>query len=265
MSVVCLTSAHGSPGVTTTALVLAATWPSHRRCLLVEADPFGGVIAARYGLGDTPGLSSLAADSRRGLDNDSVWRHTQHLPGGVPVLVGAATLDEAHAVLRDLTPALTTWATNQTEIDVIIDCGRVLPGRSTVDITGQAGVVMVLTRPTLDQLRPATHQVGTLNASGIDAGLLLVGDEPYRPGEVSAALDVDVVGVVSWDPRTAAVLTGSRGAVRDLGRSRLVRSVAALAQRLAPLPSSEPDLQPDSEAAVELASLVGDQPQEARS
>lgn len=264
MSVVCLTSAHGSPGVTTTALVLAATWPPHRRCLLVEADPFGGVIAARYGLGDTPGLSSLAADCRRGLDDDSVWRHTQYLLGGVPVLVGAATLDEAYAVLRDLTPALTKWFTNQTEIDVIIDCGRILPGLSTVGIIGEAGVGMVLTRPTLDQLRPATHRVGALNASGIDAGLLLVGDEPYGPGEVIAALDVDVVGVVGWDPRTAAVLTGSRGAVRNLRRSPLVRSVAALAQRLAPLPSSEPDLQPDPETATQSTPFMRDQPQEAR-
>ncbi len=264
MSVVCLTSAHGSPGVTTTALALAATWPSHRRCLLVEADPFGGVIAPRYGLGDTPGLSSLAADSRRGLDNDSVWRHTQHLPGGVPVLVGAATLDEAYAVLRDLAGSLTTWATNQAEIDVIVDCGRILPGRSTAGIIGPAGVVMVLTRPTLDQLRPATHQVGALNASGIDAGLLLVGEEPYGAVEVSAALDVDVVGVVSWDPRTAGVLTGSHGTVRDLRRSPLVRSVATLAQRLAPPPPPQPDPIPDPEIAAESVSLVQDQPQEAR-
>ena len=99
---VCLGSAHGSPGVTTTALALAATWPEHRRCLLVEADPFGGVIAARYGLGDTPGLSSLAAVGRRGLDDDVVWQHAQQLSGGVLVLVGPASADEAHAVVRDL-------------------------------------------------------------------------------------------------------------------------------------------------------------------
>ena len=64
MSLIGLCSAHGSPGVTTTALTLAATWPEDRPCLLVEADPFGGVIGARYGLGDTPGLSSLAAVAR---------------------------------------------------------------------------------------------------------------------------------------------------------------------------------------------------------
>lgn len=261
MSVICLTSAHGSPGVTTTALTLAATWPSHRRCLLVEADPFGGVIAARYGLGNTPGLSSLAADSRRGLDDDAVWRHAQHLPGGVPVLVGPATPDEAHAVLRDLAGALTTWSTGQTEIDVIIDCGRIPTGLPPVGVIAEANAVMVLTRSTLDQLRPAAHRYGVLNASGVDAGLLLVGDKPYGPAEVTAALKANVAGVVAWDPRTAAVLTGSHGAVRDLRRSPLVRSVAILAERLAPPLSPEPD----PETTAQQVPLIEDQPQEARS
>ena len=106
MSLVVLCSAHGSPGVTTTALALAATWPENRRCLLVEADPFGGVIGARYGLGDTPGLSSLAAGARGGIDEEAVWSHAQQLPGGVPMLVGPASADEAHAVLRDVAEVL---------------------------------------------------------------------------------------------------------------------------------------------------------------
>ena len=40
MAVVALTSASGSPGVTTTAVGLALTWP--RPVLLIEADPTGG-------------------------------------------------------------------------------------------------------------------------------------------------------------------------------------------------------------------------------
>ena len=73
--------------------------------------------------------------------------------------------------------------------------------------------------------------------SGVDVGLLLVGDKPYGAGEVSATLGVPVAGVVAWDPQAAAVLTGTYGAVRDLRRSPLVRSVGALAERLAVPPS----------------------------
>jgi len=260
MSMVCLASAHGSPGVTTTAVALAATWPPHRRCLLIEADPFGGVIAARYGLGDTPGLSSLAAEARRGLDDEAVWRHAQHLPGGVPVLVGPATAEEARAVLRDLGGALSAWSTGRGEIDVIIDCGRITAGSPVIDLVGAAGPTMVLVRPTLDQLRPAVHRLEALAASGVGAALLLVGDEPYGAAEVAAALQTRVEGGIAWDPRSAAVLTGAHGAVRDLRRSPLVRSIATLAERLAP-PRSEPA----THATLAPVVQVSDQPQEARS
>ncbi len=248
MSLVCLGSAHGSPGVTTTALALAATWPEHRRCLLVEADPFGGVIAARYGLGDTPGLSSLAAVGRRGLDDDVVWAHAQHLPGGVGVLVGPASADEAHAVLQDVAGGLAAWSAAQTAVDMIVDCGRIAPGSAVMGAFAGSGVVMVLTRPTLDQLRPAAHRVRSLHDSGADASLLLIGDKPYGVDEVTTTLGVPVAGVVAWDPRTAAVLAGTHGAVRDLRRSPLVRSVRTLADRLA-MPATRSDVGEDLDPA----------------
>ena len=47
MAVIALTSASGSPGVTTTAVALAFLWP--RPVVLVEADPTGGsAILAGY-------------------------------------------------------------------------------------------------------------------------------------------------------------------------------------------------------------------------
>ena len=246
---VCVGSAHGSPGVTTTALVLAATWPEHRRCLLVEADPFGGVIAARYGLGDTPGLSSLAAVGRRGLEDEVVGQHTQQLAGGVRVLVGPATADEAHAVLRDLAGAFAAWSSAHTEVDVIVDCGRLGPGFPVVGSLVGAGALMVLTRSALDQLRPAAHRVGSLRGSGVDASVLLVGDKPYGAHEVATTLGVPVAGVVAWDPRAGAVLTGRQGGVGDLRRSPLVRSVRTLADRLAG-PALSPVVGEDSDPAL---------------
>ena len=233
MSLVGLCSAHGSPGVTTTALVFAATWPEHRRCLLVEADPFGGVLGARYGLGDTPGLPSLAAVARHGLDEEAVWRNVQQLPGGVGVLVGPASAEEAHAVLADVAGVLADWCTTQTDVDVIVDCGRIGPSSPVVEMLTRADTVMVLARPSLDQLRPAAHRLSALKTSGVEASLLLVGDKPYGSDEVAVTLNTDVAGVIAWDPRTAAVLTGARGAVRDLHRSPLVRSTATLTSRLA--------------------------------
>ena len=244
MSLVGLCSAHGSPGVTVTAVALAATWPEGRRCLLIEADPFGGVIGARYGLSDTPGLSSLAAIAQRGLDEATVHRHVQELPGGVAVVVGPGSADEAHAVLRDVAGPLTGWCATQNNLDIIVDCGRTAPASPTLEFLAKADAVMVLVRPSIDQLRPAAHRVAALVAAGVTASMLLVGESPYRPDEVAATLTVDIEGVLAWDPRTAAVLEGARGTVRDLRRSPLVRSAATLAAKIAGAP-------PDSESDVD--------------
>jgi hypothetical protein len=210
-----------------------------------------------------PGLSSLAADSRRGLDQETIWQHVQHLPGGVPVLVGPATAAEARVVLRELSGSLSALPSGEDELDVIIDCGRITAGSPALDLAGSGARVLLLARPTVDQLRPAVHRMETLRASSVDAALVLVGDTPYGPAEVEAAMRTRVEGVVTWDPRIAAILTGARGAVRDLRRSPLVRSIAVLAERLAPSPTSRSDpALPVTEAADASPS---EQPQEIRS
>ena len=73
MTVVALASVKGSPGVTTAATALAAAWPTGRQVLLVEADPFGGDLAPRYGSTVTGGLASLFAAARRTLTPEAVW------------------------------------------------------------------------------------------------------------------------------------------------------------------------------------------------
>ena len=68
MALIVLTSAAGSPGVTTTAVGLALTWP--RPVLLVEADPTGGsaVLAGYLPRQHRPpgGLIDLAWAHRQG-------------------------------------------------------------------------------------------------------------------------------------------------------------------------------------------------------
>ena len=69
MAVIVLGSAAGSPGVTTSALGLALTWP--RPVLLIEADPTGGsAMLAGFFRGTTAhtaGLIDLAWAQREGL------------------------------------------------------------------------------------------------------------------------------------------------------------------------------------------------------
>ncbi len=231
MSPLCLCSAHGSPGVTTTAVALAGVWPDGRRVLLVEGDPSGGVLAARFGLSDTPGLVSLAAVARRGLDGEVVWRHAQQLPGGIPVLVSPPSAEQAQAALRDLTNPLAEWCARHGEVDVVADCGRLTPNPVNLELLRRADRVWLVARPSADQLRPAAGRVEALRVIGVDASLLLVGDTPYSPSDVESALGVAVAGVVTWDPPAADALAGGAPG-RDVRRSLLVRSAASLADGL---------------------------------
>jgi hypothetical protein len=158
-------------------------------------------------------------------------------------------------VLRDLARILADWAVAQAEVDVIVDCGRIAPGSAMLTAMTAADLVLVVTRPSIDQLRPAAARSTALTSAGVRSGLLWVGDHPYGPAEVAATLDVDVAGVIAWDPRTAAVLTGLHGAVRDLRRSPLVRSAATLAAELAPTPGVGVEV---GSAGAGRVSLVGE-------
>ena len=63
-------------------------------------------------------------------------------------------------------------------------------------------------------------------------GLLLVGDRPYGPGEVTAATDATVVGMLPLDPRSADVLAGRAGSARGLDRRPLLAAAARVAQQV---------------------------------
>jgi len=249
MSLTCLCSAHGSPGVTTTSVALVGVWPEGRSVLLVEADPWGGMLAARLGLSDHPGLVSLAAAARHGLDEELVWRHAQQAADGVAVIVAPPSPEHARSALRDLAGPFAAWCGAQDAVDVVADCGRLTSDPESVPILRHAGRVLMVVRPTVDQLRPAALRLEGLDRLGVEASLLLVGDTPYGPEEVAESLGVPVTGSVAWDPAAAVTLGGGRG--RDVRRSPLVRSAASLIDRLAMTRPAGPDSGESAESRVE--------------
>ena len=89
MALITLTSASGSPGVTTTAVGLALCWP--RPVLLVEADPTGGsAIAAGYlrgGTAPTDSLIDLAFAHRDGTLVDAIPSVTTSFPDTAVTLI----------------------------------------------------------------------------------------------------------------------------------------------------------------------------------
>src|SRR5690349_3382080 len=116
--VVC--SAKGSPGVTSVALSLTATWPGVTP-VLIEADPSGGDLAYRCRhrdgglLASTPSIVSLAAASRGAATSADgplakLADHTQDLACGVRVVPGLVGPSQARGLDR-LWPNIARTAT----------------------------------------------------------------------------------------------------------------------------------------------------------
>lgn len=227
MSIVVLGSARSSPGVTTLSLAVAS-WLEGS--VVVEADPDGGVLAVRHGLGRDPGLVSLAADRSGG--SNLLLSHAQRLLGGLPVIVGPESAERASHLWRvagdDIRDSLSSF-----EGVAIVDAGRLRPSSPALPLLPRAATVVVVARPVAEELIAAADTVSTLSAAGVQVGVVLVGDRPYAPGEVVDEFGWDLLGVVATDSRAAGALSGTGGSPRVIARSAFMRSARTLAHTLA--------------------------------
>ena len=232
MDIVPLLAAKGSMGVTTAALTLAAVWPDGRGApVVVECDPGGGDVAARFGLEVIPGVVSLAAELERSGPadplgpGDQVAGHTQELPGGLRVLVAPTSPEEMRLPLDRLAEDLPRLA--QAPGDLIVDCGRLeasaMRQRTAVlRLVQRCGLVVVVVRPELAALQHLNVWLPTLRSLDVDVLALLSGRGPYSPEEIGDTMDLRVIGSLPHDPAAAEVVGGASGSRPD--RSALFRA-----------------------------------------
>jgi hypothetical protein len=227
VTLIALASIKGSPGVTTAATALAASWPEGRRVLLVEADPFGGDLAPRYTTAPAGGLSSLFAAARRTLVPEDVWAHVDHLPGGLPVLFGLAGMHQATANEKAW-PAVAD-ALGALDADVVIDVGRLLPnlGGGVREVLARADVLVVLCQLTLEAIVHLREALPGLAAELRGRRLLVVptGTTQFSGADIARTLQVEVLQTFPADPVAAAALANRR-ATKRLDRTRLLRWAA---------------------------------------
>jgi hypothetical protein len=237
MPLIALASVKSSPGVTTTALALAAAWPAPRR-LLLEADPAGGDLGPWLGLPPSPGLVGLAAAARHEHDGGTIWDHAQEVGSGMHVVVAPVGAEQASACLATLA-GMTTQLDREPSV-VVADCGRLDPGSPALRIAAQAFLTLLVVRPQVSELSHVAPRIAGLLGAGLRLGLLLapvasrVPAEPaYSAQEITATLDLPVHASLPADPRAAAQLIGSRGSPGRTARPRpLLRAAAALAALL---------------------------------
>jgi hypothetical protein len=227
VSLVVVGSARGAPGATTLAVALTA-WLE--RAVLVEADPDGGVLAVRHGLGREPGLVTLAAG--RAPAGEALLDHAQRLPGGLAVVVAPESAERATHLWRTAGPALVRGLGADHGFPVVVDVGRLAPVSPALGLVPVASLVVVAARPSADQLLAATDRARALATLNERVALVLVGEGPYSARDVSGELGCEVLATVAHDPRAAGALAGA-GGTRHLARSALLRSARGLAEEIA--------------------------------
>ena len=240
MALITLTSASGSPGVTTTAVGLALCWP--RPVLLVEADPTGGsAIAAGYLRGDaapSDSLIDLAFAHRDGALLEAIPSVSTTIPDTTVTLIPGT---RAHGQARSLT---SLWepltealrALDALGQDVIVDAGRLGLVGSPEPLIHGADLTLLTVRCDLVALSGARSWAQTLRnefeeqgAPGA-LGLLVVGEgRPYSTREVSAVLSLPVTAALAWDEPAAAVFARGESPPRRFQGSALLRSLRSVA------------------------------------
>lgn len=230
MALLVLTSAAGSPGVTTLALGLALTWP--RSVILVDADPgahqavlagfLGGRVRTGKGLQrvaeahrDRRPLREVVSDQTIDLSDDATTAR-RLLPGFVRP-ANAALFGPVWPDLADTFSRL-----DLTGIDVIVDAGRIGPTGLPQPLVERADLCALLVRSSLRALAAARAAAGTLAEQGRlsggsdNVGAIVVGpDRPYGRREIAKLLNLPALTAVPDDPASASSLVdGARRARR---------------------------------------------------
>ena len=249
MALIVIAADKGAPGVTTTALALAAVWP--RPVLLAECDPSGGDLVYRFPAADGSaldprrGLLTLAVAARRGLQPRQLWEHTQKLSGGLDVLTGVINAEQGASfgalwgTLGDLFAALPGG-------DVIADCGRLGADGPPYDLLPRASAVLLVTRPSpgdvirlRDRAAAVTAAATARGRRGLAPAVVVIAEQRTlraTAAEVSHALaqgnaPATVLGGIAADDKGAELMLGQWGGKLD--KTMLIRTARETAQQLA--------------------------------
>jgi hypothetical protein len=234
-----LASAKGSPGVTTSALLLAALLPGS---VLVEADPAGGDL--RTCLTDPTGqplrpeigvVSLLAAHRTaqhmvHGAADRSLLAHAQQLPGDLPVLVGPGSAAHADALLPAW-PQLAAAVAAHPGL-ALVDVGRLDPQHTgSWALVDQCALTVFVTVASVSAVAHCRDLLTALRSRRRPAGVLVIGSaaEQQQVHEALAPHGAGWVGRLTRDPDAAGQLLSGVWS-RRLDRSPLLtagRRVAA--------------------------------------
>ncbi len=249
MAILVLTSCSGAPGVTTLSVALALNWP--RPVLLVDADPGASqAVLAGY-------LAGRSAGGRGLLRVAEAHRDRRNLREAV--IDQCLTLAETEGDRRLFLPGFTrpgsathfagVWdeladtfdRLGDVDLDVLVDAGRLGPLGLPAALLERCALSVVLLGSSLRAVLAARVQLPVLGgpdpggaANRGRTGLVVVDEgRPYRAGEISKALGLEVVARLPHDPASAAHFSDGDPQHRKFAAAPLVKAVRATASTFA--------------------------------
>lgn len=241
--IVTLGSVRGAPGVSVTAVLLAAAWPADTPRAVLEADVDGGVLGARYGLGVDPGAAALVAAARHEVDDpellvDTAARRVDARAWVVPGPESAFAALRLWSADRAAEQVAAALAADHSRV-WLVDAGRVSSRSPTAALVARSDLMLVFTRAEPADLVQVPERVAELGGLARRVGVVVVGSPDYRDDELRRFCDVAHLWRVAAEPQAVA-LTQRGWADRRLRRSGVWRDAVGLAGDLADTLSAAP-------------------------
>ncbi|MCC6494941.1 MAG: hypothetical protein IT193_01640 [Propionibacteriaceae bacterium] len=238
MSVLLLTSAGHSPGVTGLAVALTVTWPEPVLLVDANSEPDQSVLA---------GFLQGADPAGRGLGALLQAHRERRSLAACVEAVSLPLADPAHDFLPGFShPGMVAlfspvWPELASALEgsgrtVLVDAGRITPdGLPSALVNVSSGICVVTGSRLVDLAALRLYLPQVVAAAGEErVGLVVVGPgRPYGSGEISSRFGLPVWAKIAWQPAEAAVFAAGEREPRRLGSSAYLEDVRALGARLA--------------------------------
>ena len=188
-----LSSISGAPGTTSWALLLSAAWPSGNtpERVVLEADPDGGVLGARYDLGVHPGAVSLVAAC--GRDNKiALADHGRQIQDKLWVVPGPELAETAQPVWARGADTVATALVADDRV-WIVDLGRLGPNSPGNPFADLASMNILVAHVGNESLVQIPSRIKRLALSGGTTGLILVGKTGHTNPDLTSFSGADRV------------------------------------------------------------------------
>lgn len=184
MTIWAVGSLRGAPGATALAMGLGAAWPATtgRPRVVIEADPDGGVLAARFEeLRADKTIADAAVALRRDLDVARLLEASRPVWGGLPVVPAHPSAEQTSSVLVNAGERLAVGLASAADLDAIVDVGRITARSAALPLARRAVATLLVSRTRFEDVASLSARTRELRSVGVDPCLVAVGSRPYDP------------------------------------------------------------------------------------